>query len=77
MAVKEQLVQLVPKELLVSAVQLERRAPLDNRVSRVLPAQPVFKEQQVCIIMPFRRSIGSDLIHMFKASHTTERCTEQ
>ena len=61
--------QLVPKVLLVSAVQLERRAPLDNRVSRVLlvpavqlerraplvlPAQLVFKEQQVCIIMIFR-----------------------
>ncbi len=39
------LVQLVP------AVQLEKLVQLEHRVSRVLPAQPVFKEQQVGIVV--------------------------
>ena len=39
------LVQLVPAE------QLDRWVPLDCRVSRVLLAQPVFKEQQVGIVV--------------------------
>jgi len=41
------LVQLVP------AVQLEKRVQLEHRVSRVLSAQPVFKEQQVGIVMTY------------------------
>jgi len=51
------LVQLVPAVQQVQAVQMEKRVQLEHRVCRVLSAQPVFKEQQVGIVMTYQGEI--------------------